>query len=71
MKDVINIELVDNGFVVHGKDFAQVIEDTFNQDENIFNVRFGTYFYSLLRHSIDEFGSYKIKVEINITNAEV
>lgn len=35
MKDVINIELVDNGFVVHGKDFAQVIEDTINQDENI------------------------------------
>ena len=70
MKDVINIELVDNGFVVHGKDFAQVIEDTINQDENIFNVRFGTYFYNLLRHSIDELGSCKIKVEINITNAE-
>lgn len=70
MKDVINIELVDNGFVVHGEDFSQVIEDTINQDENIFNVRFGTYFYSLLRDSIDEFGSCKIKVEINITNAE-
>lgn len=71
MKDVINIEMVDNGLVLHGEDFSQVIEGVINQDENIFNVRFGTYFYSLLRHSIYEFGSCKIKVEINITNAEV
>lgn len=71
MKDVINIEMVDNGFVLHGEDFSQVIEGVINQDENIFNARFGTYFYNLLRHSIDEFGSCKIKVEINITSAEV
>lgn len=71
MKDVINIEMVDNGFVLHGEDFSQVIEGVINQDENLFNARFGTYFYNLLHQSIDEFCSCKIKVEINITNAEV
>lgn len=35
MKDVINIEMVDNGFVLHGEDFSQVIEGVINQDENL------------------------------------
>lgn len=71
MKDVINIEMVDNGFVLHGEDFSQVIEGVINQDENLFNVRFGTYFYNLLRQSMNDLGSCKVQVEINITNAEV
>lgn len=71
MKDVINIEMVDNGFVLHGEDFSQVIEGVINQDENLFNIRFGTYFYNLLRQSMNNLGSCKVQVEINITNAEV
>lgn len=71
MKDVINIEMVDNGFVLHGEDFSQVIEGVINQDENLFNARFGTYFYNLLRQCMNDLGSCKVKIEINITNAEV
>lgn len=70
MKDVINIEMVDNGFVMHGEDFSQVIEGVINQDENLLNIRFGTYFYNLLRQSMNELGSCKVQVEINITKAE-
>ena len=70
MKDVINIEMVDNGFVLHGEDFSQVIEGVINQDENLFNARFGTYFYSLIRQRMNDSGSCKLKIEINITNAE-
>lgn len=70
MKDVINIEMVDNGLVLHGEDFSQVIEGVINQDENLFNIRFGTYFYNLLRQSMNELGSCKVQVEINITKAE-
>lgn len=71
MKDALTIEMVDNGFVVHGEDLSQVIEGTINQDENLFKARFGTYFYNLLLQSLNNFCSCKIKVEINITNAEV
>lgn len=71
MKDVINIEMVDNGLVLHGEDFSQVIEGVINQDENLFNIRFGTYFYNLLRQSMNDLGSCKVQVEINITNTEV
>lgn len=71
MKDVINIEMVDNGLVLHGEDFSQVIEGVINQDENLFNIRFGTYFYNLLRQNMNDLRSCKVKIEINITNAEV
>ena len=70
MKDVINIELVDNGFVVHGKDFAQVIEVTEGRDENI-NIQLGNYLHGLIYQCMNDFGSCKVQVEINITNTEV
>lgn len=27
MKDIINIEMVDNGYIMRGEDFSQVMED--------------------------------------------
>lgn len=69
MKDVINIEMVDNGFVVHGADFSQVTEVTEGRDENI-NILLGNYLYGLMHQSMNDFCSCKVKIEINITNAE-
>lgn len=70
MKDVINIEMVDNGFVMRGEDFSQVIEVTEGRDENI-NIQLGNYLHGLMYQCMNDFGSCKVKIEINITNAEV
>lgn len=70
MKDVINIEMVDNGFVMRGEDFSQVIEVTEGRDKNI-NIQLGNYLHGLIYQCMNDFGSCKVQVEINITNTEV
>lgn len=67
MKDIINIEMVDNGYIVRGEDFAQVMED---REESV-NIQLGNYLHDLIHRSMNDFGSCKIQVEINITNADV
>ena len=47
MKDVINIEMVDNGFVMRGEDYSQVIEVTEGRDKNI-NIQLGNYLHGLM-----------------------
>ena len=67
MKDIINIEMVDNGYIVRGEDFAQVMED---REESV-NIQLGNYLHDLIHRSMNDFGSCKVQVEINITNADV
>lgn len=67
MKDIINIEMVDNGYIMRGEDFAQVMEDR----EGSVNIQLGNYLHDLIHRSMDDFGSCKVQVEINITKAEV
>ena len=66
MKDAITIETVDNGYIMRGEDFSQVIEDT---EENL-NIKLGIYLHDLIYQSMGDLGSCKVKIEINITNAE-
>lgn len=35
MKDALTIEMVDNGYIMRGEDFAQVIDVTEGRDENM------------------------------------
>lgn len=67
MKDIINIEMVDNGYILRGEDFTQVME---NREENV-NHQLGNYLHDLIHRSMNDFLSCKVKIEINITNAEV
>ena len=66
MKDAVIIERVDNGYIMRGEDFSQVMED---RDENV-NIKLGIYLHDLMYHTMNDFGSCKVKIEINITNAE-
>ena len=67
MKDIINIEMVDNGYIVRGEGFSQVMEDR----EGSVNIQLGNYLHGLMYQCMNDFGSCKVKIEINITNAEV
>lgn len=53
MKDVINIEMFDNGYIMRGEDFAQVIED---REENL-NIKLGNYLHGLMYQCMNDFGS--------------
>ena len=66
MKDVINIEMVDNGYIVRGEGFSQVMDD---RDESV-NIQLGNYLHDLIYRSMNQDRSCKVKIEINITNAE-
>lgn len=70
MKDIINIEMVDNGYIMRGEDFAQVIDVTEGRDGNM-NLQLGNYLHDLIHRSMNDLGSCKVKIEINITNADV
>ena len=67
MKDALTIEMVDNGCIMRGEDFTQVIEDT---EENL-NIKLGIYLHGLIYQSMNDLGSCKVKIEINITKADV
>ena len=66
MKDAITIETVDNGYIMRGEDFSQVMED---REENV-NIKLGIYLHDLIYQSMGDIGSCKVKIEINITKAE-
>lgn len=70
MKDIINIEMVDNGYIMRGEDFAQVIDVTEGRDGNM-NLQLGNYLHGLMYQCMNDLGSCKVKIEINITNADV
>lgn len=70
MKDIINIEMVDNGYIVRGEGFSQVIDVTQDKAENLV-LRLGKHLRDLILQSMGDLGSYKVKIEINITKAEV
>lgn len=67
MKDALTIEMVDNGYIVRGEGFSQVMED---RDESV-NIQLGNYLHDLIYRSMNDFGSCKVKIEINITKADV
>ena len=66
MKDAITIEKADNGYIMRGEDFSQVMED---REENV-NIKLGIYLHDLIYQSMGDIGSCKVKIEINITKAE-
>ena len=66
MKDAITIEKADNGYIMRGEDFSQVIE---GREENL-NIKLGIYLHDLIYQSMGDLGSCKVKIEINITKAE-
>lgn len=66
MKDALTIEMVDNGYIVRGEGFSQVMED---RDESV-NIQLGNYLHDLIYRSMNQDRSCKVKIEINITNAE-
>lgn len=67
MKDAVTIERVDNGYIMRGEDFSQVMED---REENV-NIKLGIYLRDLMYNSTNDLGSCKVKIEINITKADV
>ena len=69
MKDALTIEMVDNGYVMRGEDFSQVIDITQDKAENLV-LRLGKYLCDLIHQSMGDLGSCKVKIEINITKAE-
>lgn len=69
MKDALTIEMVDNGYVMRGEGFSQVIDITQDKAENLV-LRLGKYLCDLIHQSMGDLGSCKVKIEINITKAE-
>ena len=67
MKEALTIEMVDNGYVMRGEDFSQVIE---GREENL-NIKLGIYLHDLMYQSMNDLGSCKVKIEINITKEDV
>lgn len=67
MKDALTIEMVDNGYIVCGEGFSQVMED---RDESV-NIQLGNYLHDLIYRSMNDLDSCKVKIEINITKADV
>lgn len=70
MKDIINIEMVDNGYIVRGEDFSRVIDITQDKAEDLVH-RLGKYLCDLIHQSMGDLGSCKVKIEINITKTDV
>lgn len=70
MKDVLTIEMVDNGYIVRGEGFSQVIDITQDKAEDLV-LRLGKYLCDLIHQSMGDLGSCKVKIEINITKADV
>lgn len=69
MKAAVVIEVVDNGLIVRGKENVQVLEEVNEKCDNIY-AKLGVYLYNIMRLGMNELRSHKIRVEINITNAE-
>lgn len=69
MKATVVIEGVDNGLIVRGKENVQVLEEVNEKYDNIY-AKLGVYLYKIMRLGMNELQSRKIRVEINITNAE-
>lgn len=69
MKATVVIEGVDNGLIVRGKENVQVLEKVNDEYDNIY-AKLGVYLYKIMRLGMNELQSRKIRVEINITNAE-
>lgn len=69
MKATVVIEGVDNGLIVRGKENVQVLEKVNEKCDNIY-AKLGVYLYKIMRLGMNELQSRKIRVEINITNAE-
>lgn len=69
MKEALTIEMVDNGYIVRGEGFSQVIDITQDKAENLV-LRLGKYLCDLIHQSMGDLGSCKVKIEINITKAE-
>lgn len=69
MKAAVVIEVVDNGLIVRGKENVQVLEKVNEKYDNIY-AKLGVYLYNIMRLGMNELQSRKIRVEINITNAE-
>lgn len=69
MKATVVIEGVDNGLIVRGKENVQVLEKVNEKYDNIY-AKLGVYLYKIMRLGKNELQSRKIRVEINITNAE-
>lgn len=69
MKEALTIEMVDNGYVMRGEGFSQVIDITQDKAENLV-LRLGKYLCDLIHQSMGDLGSCKVKIEINITKAE-
>lgn len=67
MKDALTIEMVDNGYIVRGEGFSRVAE---GREENL-NIKLGIYLHDLIYQSMGDLGSCKVKIEINITKADV
>lgn len=70
MKDALTIEMVDNGYIMRGEGFSQVVDVTQDKDEDLVH-RLGKYLYDFIHQSMGNLGSCKVKIEINITNADV
>lgn len=69
MKATVVIEGVDNGLIVRGKENVQVLEKVNEKYDNIY-AKLGVYLYKIMCLGMNELQSRKIRVEINITNAE-
>lgn len=70
MKEDLTIEMVDNGYVMRGEGFSRVVDVTQDKAEDLVH-RLGKYLYDLIDQSMGDFGSCKVKIEINITKADV
>ena len=71
MKEILEIELADNGMIVRGEEMLDVVEDTHNADgvgKDNLQRYLGKYLLGNIKYVMDEEISNKVKVEINITS---
>ena len=55
MKDALTIEMVDNGYVMRGEGFSQVVDITQDKAEDLVH-RLGKYLYDFIHQSMGDLG---------------
>lgn len=74
MKEILEIELADNGMIIRGEEMLDVVvEDTHNADgvdKDNLQRYFGRYLLGYIKYAMDKEISNKVKVEINITSVD-
>ncbi len=73
MKDELTITAADNGIMLTGEDWVQVIENTHSNDDARYDnliLELGKIFNSMIDRAVDQEIANTVKVKIEITKVE-